>query len=1344
MPKQPNRSLIPSLIDDAARRKEYSGEVAAAMLFADISGFTTLTQALMEHGVEGAEIMAGLINRVFTPAIEAIEQMGGFISGFAGDAFSAIFQNQAIAALVAAERIQRQFEERGLQHTKFGEFPLSIHIGVSYGSVEWRVIPSSQQHAYWFAGPAIDQSSDCERRAGAGQVVFDQHLLSQLTNSDKLDYQTLPDGYLLLTGVPETAPAPISFKPLIHQEKFIPKTVLQMKDAGEFREVLACFINLSTDDPADIISLMITLCHKLGGYFKEIEYGDKGWVVVVLFGAPTTQDKMAQRAAEFALEVKNICQSNCRIGLTLGRVFAGFVGSSKRCTYAAVGSSVNLAARLMTSAQWGEILVGPLLISELQDRYEIASAGLLTLKGIAVPLTSHSLVERKKFASQREFGGQMVGREAELEQLHNLANPIFEGRFAGIVNIYGAAGMGKSRLATESTDGLRKKAQVCLLQCDGILRQPYHPWVYFIRQLFEDTSAGTVEERRVRFRKNWAVFADRISALPASGSMTKELERIESIIAALLGLEWVNSVYTSLPGKDKPVVTRFAIKSLIRALALQRPVVLLLEDLHWIDAESSAVFTVFTREISDVPMLVITVSRYNDDGSKPVLPVDKSVLQASLELNSLNGAETGQLTASVLGMPAEDELVQFLFGRSEGNPFYTEQIALYLKETSGIEVRGEKYALKTRTIDLPLGIDSLLIARLDRLEAGLKDVVQTASVIGREFAVQVLRELLLRYHHITRSKIAFTRAKIEPNLKRGEEGRVWNAASEIAYIFSHSLLRDAAYNMQLKKRLTELHRLTAETLLKLFPADKEMFFEVAEHYAEAGDTEIATEYYDKAGDHLKDTFKFDKALECYQNALAFRHATLGEEHLAIARLITKIGATHYGRGDYEQSLINHTKALTIRLGILGKNHPDTAQSYADIAVIYNLQGHYDKALEHYQQALEIRQKTLGEKHPEAAWVQNHIGGIYWSRGDYDTALVHCLKALEIYNGSLGRVHPDSAMACINIGSAYWSKRELEPALEYYTKALKIHLEALGERNPTTALDYLYLGVIAQSEKRYDEALEYYSKTLGIQLETIGDQHPATAATYLNIGNAWWSKDDYDRALEFYAKALKIKLESLGEKHPDIARSFINIGSAYWSKGDFDRAVEYYTDSLNLRLEILGEKHPDTASSYFHLGSAHSSKENYAAALEEHEKALKIRLGTIGEKHPHTSLSYQAVITSSLEMKDYARSDNYLLQWEAVSRKHQLTGYAFDLEFLKARLAFAERPDATVIEQILSLKTSDLAPEQTADIHFEAARMQRALGLPDVENSIKAVRLYSELYAKSPKIEYRKRLKALGR
>ncbi len=194
-------NLIPQFILEQFEQKNYSGDFEALAMFIDISGFTEMTDTLMENGKEGAEILIGVINSVFTPSIDAIHQRGGFISTFGGDAFNAIFRgNSLLSSLSTAIEINLMFQNIGLQKTKFGDFQLSVKIGISYGNIEWGIIRNKKQNAYFFKGEAIDNCSKCEKLCVIDQIIFDQKLMDQIP-VDEIEFAKKAEGYFLLKKI---------------------------------------------------------------------------------------------------------------------------------------------------------------------------------------------------------------------------------------------------------------------------------------------------------------------------------------------------------------------------------------------------------------------------------------------------------------------------------------------------------------------------------------------------------------------------------------------------------------------------------------------------------------------------------------------------------------------------------------------------------------------------------------------------------------------------------------------------------------------------------------------------------------------------------------------------------------------------------------------------------------------------------------------------------------------------------------------------------------------------------------------------------------------------------------
>ncbi len=183
------KNLTPKFILKKFKENQFNGTFKAATMFLDISGFTAMTQTLMKNGKEGAEILTEMINQVFTPSIDEIYNNEGFITAFVGDAFNAIFPEKTeLSVLFAASKINRIFNEIGFQNTKFGEFKLSVKIGISFGKVEWGIIQNEKQNTYYFKGDAIDNCSKCEKNCEKRDIVFDNNLKREIQRSNFLFY----------------------------------------------------------------------------------------------------------------------------------------------------------------------------------------------------------------------------------------------------------------------------------------------------------------------------------------------------------------------------------------------------------------------------------------------------------------------------------------------------------------------------------------------------------------------------------------------------------------------------------------------------------------------------------------------------------------------------------------------------------------------------------------------------------------------------------------------------------------------------------------------------------------------------------------------------------------------------------------------------------------------------------------------------------------------------------------------------------------------------------------------------------------------------------------------------
>jgi hypothetical protein len=256
--------------------------------------------------------------------------------------------------------------------------------------------------------------------------------------------------------------------------QFYPETVWQMARQGEFRDVAVLFIAFQ-GHPEQLIQEVMTLVNRLDGFFVEIDFSARVGLFLVYFGAPITHENDIARSLQFIAmlrEALNETPVSWRVGLTFGTVYAGFVGSASRDKYTCMGDIVNLAARMMMKAEWGEVLVNKAIA--LHPAYDFEALGAIPYKGFAHPIPTYRFL--RPTAATQTLHGKTIGREEELERLGHFADSLFAERRAGAILIYGEPGVGKSHLAYALQQAIKTPVRWMTGQSDSITRQAFHPF----------------------------------------------------------------------------------------------------------------------------------------------------------------------------------------------------------------------------------------------------------------------------------------------------------------------------------------------------------------------------------------------------------------------------------------------------------------------------------------------------------------------------------------------------------------------------------------------------------------------------------------------------------------------------------------------------------------------------------------------------------------------------------------------------------------------------------------------------------------------------------------------------
>lgn len=1168
---------------------KYRGKLQAVVLFVDISGFTSMTQKLMENGKEGAEILTKIINDVFTPSIEIIYRYGGFVSTFGGDAFYAIFPSVKSAktfykkfqnAVVSAEKILKVFLETGYQRTKFGNFRLEVKIGAAWGEVQWGIIKNQYQNSYFFKGEAIEIGSQGEKYCNKGEIVIDRTLKEKIGSSFK-SFEKKSGFYLIEPGDRESPDTDeydqAEFTDLEIQKVFFPENIIRQKVKGEFRDVVSCFISFAEKGKyLANISKVISLANHYGGYFNRVSFGDKGGFLLILFGAPVTKENLLIRACDFVLGVIAIKGFKAKIGMTYGRAFAGFTGSSFRAEYTAQGRHINLAARLMTYADTGQILIDESILRKVSNKYIVSDKGKLRFKGFNRLVQVYCLGEKKK---RERYKVEMVGRKKELKLLNDYLGNIEKGKFGGIVYIEGEPGIGKTVLLQELRERVKDRYTWMYLPCDEILKNSFNPIKSFLKDYFNQSELKSNKENFSSFEKKYRDLIDQAE------KGKKELIRIKSILGSLVNLFWEGSLFEQLNGKGRYENILYGMKQLIIAESSYRPVIIELEDGHLIDPDTEKWLDIMTRNVDDVPFIILTTCRFNNDGSNFTLKTGRNS-EKRITLGYLDKEGIDSLSKIIL--QANDiptDTLDYLSRQSEGNPFYLEQILKYLSENNLID---EDFRLLNETFEIPSDINAIIISRIDRLRDELKVMLQTASVLGREFVVNVLRKML-KFDDF------------ENLLREGETESIYFPLNELIYIFKHALIRESIYQMQLKERLRNLHKLAAETIEEMnIDSLEQHYAELANHYEKAQIRNKTLEYLEKAGDLSKEKFENRKALDFYNKLLFYlRKKEQSEDSikikkkyidisLKVADIMQLIGewekteklyrellkssekfedeiylakikimfAEHLDRiSDYQPALKYALDAVKVFEKYQAKQ--DYARASGILGHIYWSMGNFPKALSKYNIQLSISDKLNDRK--QYADAKGNMAVINIIQGNFDEGKECLDEKLRISIELNDKIN--QARAYGNTGNLYLSLKKYEKSLEYFKMQYEIAKE-LGDRKEqhyslgNMGLAYHYL-------KQPDKAMEYYEQVLVIT-EEIGDVK-GLGAVLSNIGGIYYLKKDYDKAIFYYKKRLetsrKIK-DKIG-----LSQAYMNIGSVYGILGQNYKCLLNFKKSLSIAREI---------------------------------------------------------------------------------------------------------------------------------------------------------------------------------
>jgi predicted ATPase/class 3 adenylate cyclase len=1336
------KHFLPHFIQEHYRHGLLRGRLQAYTMFVDLSGFTRLTEKLMQQGAEGAEDLSYILNHIFQPTVNLVYEHGGFIPYFAGDSFTAIFPIQTERSVsgvlpTAQATMQRFLRDQNDADSLLAEHHIGIKIGLSAGDVEWGIV-GNRRKGFYFHGQPIESCAQAQTHAASLEVVCDAAFLT--ANHDlTLPAIPLEDGYfrLDLEQIPAAKSGVHAIKLPTPDAKiiadFLPEEAFAEGNAGEFRNVVSVFLSFSgvnTHESLDhFTSVVLDQSLNFGGYFKEIDFGDKGAVICCLFGAPVSFENNTERALEFIAAIQEELQhlesltgARYRIGISAGLAFTGVIGSAERCQYAAVGARVNLAARLMAKADWGEVVADDNV--QHNRNFKFVFRGEERYKGFENKIPTY-LLSGRNLGGRTSFSGEYYGRATELKTLQDFAAPLRDGRFCGVAFVFGEAGIGKSRLSYEFRRSIRDTMTVSWLNCqsDQILRKPFNPFIYLLKNYFEQSPDNTTERNRELFESNFLelIYDLSESKHPEADAIRREIARTQSVLAALVGIQFPGSLWEQLDARGRYQNALSAMANLLVAESILQPAVIELEDTHWYDDMSREFLAQFIRRAQGYPLIFLATSRYEDDGSKAYIfrlnqLQEIQVPHCELDLNFLQPDDLRAFAEARLGGALHSDLMELLQRMTQGNPFYLEQMADYFQEADMLKKTGGLLQLKNQEIQISDSVKQIMMARIDRLSGLVKETVKAAAVIGREFELPVLSAVMARQEEFVKYNGDLDLV-LKEQVQTAEKWQIWHAMNELRYIFRHSLLREAAYDMQLRTRLRELHQLIAEAIEQLYPDSQERFVDLAFHYEQAEIEKKTNKYLEKAARYAQRNFLNRQAIQ-YFDKLIRNLTDRDSKSKKLVKFQLRKGTVHELIGQWEEAEQEYRQALKRAKSLndwylIGRGNRRLGQ-------LLVLRGKYEDGKKHLDVAItcfELAGDQVG-----MAKTYGNLGTYFFRQGSYESAQSWFAKAIEI-NRSLQRDAENAAIVA-NLGLIFMNQGHYDEGIRWLEEQIDIAERAEDKQGLTTL--YTNLGIIYLEKGSLDSALLCLEKGLALS-EELGNKLFMTICIG-SIGSVWEKKGDFGKAMEMFERDLAL-CQELGDKQGLAIASGL-IGDLLSTLGEFDRSTELQEQNLTFSRELNYKKGIAKAlntlgDNWYFKGDLKRAMEYYGEAIE-YARAMGNRL-VLG----HSLIEKGTV---QLQLGDPSAARQLLEEGRDIALTLGNAELTFSANILRAQTILAEGNRAEGLRQLIQLQTLARTEREEAAVHYE---LSKVADNPKPHRD-RACELYRTLYSRTPQYVYKKR------
>ncbi len=972
--------------------------------------------------------------------------------------------------------------------------------------------------------------------------------------------------------------------------------------------------------------------HKYEGTINQFT-GDG---VMALFGAPVAHEDHAQRACYAALAIQNTLEEygdkiekdtgvefKMRVGLNSGPVIVGAIGDNLRMDYTAVGDTTNLGSRMESMAGPGTILISGNTHRLVRDFFEFESLGKIEMKGKKEPQDAFELIKAGEVgtrigASVAKGLTRFVGRKNSMAVLLDAFDKVKSGS-GQVVGLLGEAGVGKSRLLLEISNLLPQGNYQYLegrcLQYGGSMA--YLPVLDILRSYF-DIKEG---DREFLIKKK---MAEKILDLD------EKLKGVIPPFQSLLSLKVDDQDFSRLEPKEKREKIFEALRDLMIRVSQEKPLVLIVEDLHWMDKTSEEFLGYLIGRLANTPILLLLLYR-----PEYTHPWGSKSYYTKIGLDQLGAQSSSELVKAILEEgEAAPELTQLILNRAAGNPLFMEEFTHTLLENGSIKRKDEKYVLsgKASDIQVPEAIQGVIAARLDRLEENLKRTMQVASVIGRDFAFRILQTITgmreeLKSYLLDLQGLEFIYEK--------------NLFPELEYIFKHALTQEVAYNSLLSKRRKEIHARIGRAIEELYAERLEEFYEMlAYHYSRSDSLEKACRYSRLSGKKAEGNYSHREACDFYKGAidllnqlpetaenkkekleilylmraplifLGYPEGTLGL-HQQGEQLAKELGDERYLARFYMGMGTYYTYKGDPQLGMkYSEDAFEKARKNRDIelmavlayglSVSYNAAGEFYKIFDMAPEVIDLIEKTERESdffslalNPYSI-LCSYCGWSMSNLGAFDEGKTFLEKGLR----NASEINDLIALGFVEMhyGFSYYAKGDWEPSKEHFEKGIKHSEEA--KWGLISALSWSGLGYACAMLGDRETGKRHAEKGLEIHRDSGTEMY--LSLTHCLLGWIHLDLGDLKNARSLAAEALKLSQKNNEKAWEGWSWLLLGMISGKTEPLEINKAEECILKGIEICKELRTKPH--YALGHLNLGQLYLNGGEKEKALENLKKA----------------------------------------------------------------------------------------------------------------------------------------------